>query len=43
MLLSSLQIIADGRLLVCQERAAKTEVHGSGEVSSQKETFVSTT
>lgn len=33
MLLSSLQMIADGRLLVCQERAAKTEVHGGCEVS----------
>ena len=43
MLLSSLQMIADGRLLVWQERAAKTEVHGSCEVSSMKEMFVTTT
>lgn len=42
MLLSSVQMIAGGRLLVCQERAAKTEVHGSWEVSSVKETFVTT-
>lgn len=43
MLLSSLQMIADGRLLVCQERAAKTEVRGSCEVSSVKETFATAT